>query len=104
MLNMDLEFVEVILVLYSLEFSVYHLSKVFPGRIKATKPAKTAMTLTNPVVLVVIVDTCEQEYIRCNAMEEVTFYLVISRGEFSLLLVCLFHPSLLQLVNCLNQL
>ena len=49
---MDLEFVEVILVLYSLEFSVYHLSKVFPGRIKATKPAKTAMTLTNPAVIV----------------------------------------------------
>ena len=65
MLNMDLEFVEVILILYSLEFSVYHLSKVFPGRIKATKPAKTAMTLMKPVVIV-IVDTCEQQYIRCN--------------------------------------
>ena len=67
MLNMDLEFAEVILVLYSLEFSVYHLSKVFPGRIKATKPA---MTLTNPAVIV-IVDTCEQQYIRCNGRSHI---------------------------------
>ena len=65
---MNLELVEIILVLYSIEFSVYHLSKLFLGRIKVTKTAKT---LTNPVVLVVIVDTCEQQYIRCNGRSHI---------------------------------